>query len=383
MFQREGIDNAHFIGYVDALAAIMLVFVVITAFTAISFTLSKQTMLNAQKESERLREELAKVQDAQHTIQGLEAELQQYRTRLESAGYKNIQEIPNRLEWRDAVLTKQVLENTGWAERIVELPMYREWREMKPLNAEVLQKLAESGQALEEIQTKLEQHERNTHVLTKAGYADITEIPGKEEWEESQFRLKSYRNLLEEAGFEGNIDTLYDFFEQWNQIILEMKRVFKVEADQPQQVLKKLKALESLQKKVVIPVAQGSIFFGFGEVKVQDEFKQVLDTHIREARQAIKNGTYDLIQIEGHTDAIPVRSDNPRYKDNWELSSARAHAVAQYFIQQGIPPEHLAVVGHAEYKPKVSSETPEDMAQNRRIEIVFLNSSLLNLGIEE
>ena len=383
MYHREGIDNAHFIGYVDALAAIMLVFVVITAFTAISFTLSKKAMLNAEEESTRLRAELAELHDAQQVIQDLKAELQQYQSRLETAGYKNIQEIPNRLEWRDAVLTKQVLENTGWSERIVELPMYREWQEMKPLTTDALQKITESGQPLEEIQAQLEQKERDAHVLAKAGYDDITEIPGKEEWEESQLRLKSYRNLLEEAGFEGNIDTLYDFFEQWNQIILEMKRVFKVEADQPQQVLTKLKALESLQKKVVIPVEQGSIFFGFGEVKIQDEFKQVLDTHIREARQAIKSGTYDLIQIEGHTDAVPVRSDNPKYKDNWELSSARAHAVAQYFIQQGIPPEHLAVVGHAEFKPKVLSENPEEMAQNRRIEIVFLNSSLLNLGIEE
>lgn len=374
MSRREGIDNAHFIGYVDALAAIMLVFVVITAFTAISFTLSKKAMLNAQEESAELRAELGELQDAQHVIQDLKAELQQYRSRLETAGYKNIQEIPKRLEWRDAVLTKQVLENTGWAERIVELPMYREWQEMNP---------PESEQSQEEIQAQLEQHERNSHVLTKAGYTDITEIPPKEDWEESQLRLKSYRNLLEEAGFEGNIDTLYDFFEQWNQIILEMKRVFKVEVDEPQVVLKKLKALESLRKKVVIPVAQGSIFFGFGEVKIQDEFKQVLDTHIREARQSIKNGTYDLIQIEGHTDAIPVRSDNPQYQDNWELSSARAHAVAQYFIQQGIAPEHLAVVGHAEFKPKVLSENLEEMAQNRRIEIVFLNSSLLNLGIEE
>jgi chemotaxis protein MotB len=156
-----------------------------------------------------------------------------------------------------------------------------------------------------------------------------------------------------------------------------------VEINEPEQVLKKLKRLESLQKKVVIPVAQGSIFFGFGQVKIQDEFKQVLDAHIEEARTAIKNGTYDLIQIEGHTDAIPVRPDNPLYHDNWELSAARAHAVAQYFIERGIPPQNLAVVGHAQYKPKVPGKNPEDLAQNRRIEIVFLNSSLLNLGIEE
>ena len=114
----------------------------------------------------------------------------------------------------------------------------------------------------------------------------------------------------------------------------QMKRVFKVATNEPEQVLKKLKRLESLQKKVVIPVAQGSIFFGSGQIKIRDEFKHILDAHIEDARATIKNGTYDLIQIEGHTDTVPVRSNNPLYKDNWELSSARAHAVAQYFIER-------------------------------------------------
>ena len=162
-----------------------------------------------------------------------------------------------------------------------------------------------------------------------------------------------------------------------------MRRVFKVSADEPAAVLSKLKKLENLQKKIVIPVAQGNIFFGFGDVKIEDDFKKMLDKNIEEARLAIKSGTYDLIQIEGHTDNVPVRGNNPQYHDNWELSSARAHAVAQYFIERGIAPEHIAVVGHAEYKPKERGDSPEKRSQNRRIEIVFLNSSLLNLGVEE
>lgn len=360
---REGIESIPFIGYIDALSVIVLVFVVITAFTAMTFTLNKQLMLQAQQEARELR-----------------AQLQQYEDRLQAAGYQNIQEIPHRIEWRDAALTKQVLENTGWAERVAELPIYNDWKHLKQYSVEELQYLTETEASLAEMQRTLE---RQTEVLTNAGYADIAEIPAKEDWELSRDRLTSYQNLLEEVGFQGNIDTLYSFLEQWNKIILEMKRIFKVETNEPTQVLTKLKRLESLQKKVVIPVAQGNIYFGSGQVQIRDEFKQILDKHIEEARTAIKSGTYDLIQIEGHTDAVPVRSDNPLYKDNWELSTARANAVAQYFIERGIPAEHLAVVGHSQYKPKISGDDPEAYAQNRRIEIVFLNSSLLNLGIEE
>jgi flagellar motor protein MotB len=218
-------------------------------------------------------------------------------------------------------------------------------------------------------------------VLKKSGYRDISEIPQKEEWETNQLRLTSHQKLLEEVGFRGTIDTLYSFLEQWNKIILEMKRIFKVADNEPESMLRKLQTLESLQKRVVIPVTQASIFFDSGQVRIRGEFKQILDTHIEEARQAIKTGTYDLIQIEGHTDNVPIRADNPLYQDNWELSSARAHAVAQYFIERGIPAQHLAVVGHSEFKPQIPGDSPEARAQNRRIEIVFLNSSLLNLEL--
>lgn len=363
MQQQEGFEAAPFISYIDTLSVTVLIFVIITAFTAMAFSLSKQTMLKAQQEVAQVR-----------------AELKQYQERLQAAGYEHIEEIPRRLEWRDAALTKQVLENTGWTERIAELPMYAEWQQVKNLSPDIVRNLTDNEQRMLDMQQKIQRYDE---VLATAGYANIAEIPAKEAWETSQLRLKSYRTLLEEAGFQGNIDTLYSFLEEWNKIILEMKRVFKVQENEPSFMLKKLKRLESLQKKVVIPVTQGSIFFDLGQVKIRDEFKQTLDAYIEEARTAIKNGTYDLIQIEGHTDAVPVRSDNPLYKDNWELSTARANAVAQYFIERGIPPQHLAVVGHSSYKPKSSDSGADALAQNRRIEIVFLNSSLLNLGIEE
>lgn len=361
MRQREGIEGFHFIGYIDALSVIVLIFVIVTAFTAIAFSLGKEAMLSAQKEAEELR-----------------AELQLYQERLQATGFQNLQEIPDRIAWRDAVLTKQVLENTGWADQVAELPMYDEWQRVRQLGPEVLQDLTETDQLITALQQKVQ---RYADVLEKSGYRDVAEIPPKEEWETNRLRLTSYQKLLEEVGFRGTIDTLYSFLEQWNKIILEMKRVFKVADDRPEAMLGKLRSLESLQKRVVIPVTQASIFFDSGQIRIRDEFKHLLDRHIEEARQSIKNGTYDLIQIEGHTDDVPIRADNPLYQDNWELSSARAHAVAQYFIERGIPPQHLAVIGHSEYKPLVSGDTEEARAQNRRIEIVFLNTSLLNLEL--
>ena len=361
MRQQEGIESLHFVGYIDALAVIVLVFVLVTSFTAIAFSLGKQELVQAQREAREAR-----------------AEMELYHARLAESGFENIQEIPSRIEWRDAVLTKQVLENTGWAEQVVELPLYAEWQHVRQIEPDMLESLSETEQAVADLRQKLQRYQE---VLGKAGYRDISEIPPKDDWETSQLRLVSYQKLLEEVGFSGSIDTLYSFLEQWNKIILEMRRVFRVQDDKPAIMLKKLRTLEAFQKKVVIPVTQASIFFDPGQNTIREEFQQILDIYIEEARQSIKDGTYDLIQIEGHTDDIPVRSDNPRFKDNWELSSARAQAVAHYFIERGIAARHLAVVGHSEYKPQSAGSTPESRAQNRRIEIVFLNTSLLNLEL--
>ena len=173
MQQREGLESLHFVGYIDALSVIALVFVIVTAFTAIAFSLGKKAMLDAQKEVNELR-----------------AELQLYQARLHETGFQNIQELPSRIEWKDAMLTKQTLENTGWAERVAELPMYSEWQQVKQLSPEILRDLTESDQRLADLWQKAQ---RYTEVLTKAGYKDIAEIPPKEDWENSQLYLKSYQ----------------------------------------------------------------------------------------------------------------------------------------------------------------------------------------------
>ena len=74
-----------------------------------------------------------------------------------------------------------------------------------------------------------------------------------------------------------------------------------------------------------------------------------------------------LIIVEGHTDDIPVRS--PIYPSNWELSAARAAAVARYLEKYGVPHERLSIAGYADTRPIVPNTSPENRMQNRRVEI--------------
>ena len=77
------------------------------------------------------------------------------------------------------------------------------------------------------------------------------------------------------------------------------------------------------------------------------------------------------VRIEGHTDDRPLLPGS-RYRDNWELSSARATTVVNELVNKhGFDPEKLIVAGLGEHRPVADNETREGRAMNRRIDIVI------------
>ena len=76
-----------------------------------------------------------------------------------------------------------------------------------------------------------------------------------------------------------------------------------------------------------------------------------------------------IIRVDGHTDNTSMVS-GAEFKDNWELSQARALSVVRFMISDlGLPKSRLAATGFGEFQPVSSGSSPEDLAQNRRIEI--------------
>lgn len=74
------------------------------------------------------------------------------------------------------------------------------------------------------------------------------------------------------------------------------------------------------------------------------------------------------MQIEGHTDDIPINT--AYFPSNWELSAARAIAVGKYIIdEQNIDPTKIVTAGYGEYVPIDTNETDEGRANNRRVEV--------------
>ena len=79
---------------------------------------------------------------------------------------------------------------------------------------------------------------------------------------------------------------------------------------------------------------------------------------------------YDL-RIEGHTDNVPIHTQ--QFDSNWELSTARATHLAEFFIERHhFGPQRLSASGFAEYHPVASNATAEGRGQNRRVDIIVL-----------
>ncbi|MDT8442131.1 MAG: OmpA family protein [Desulfuromonadales bacterium] len=126
--------------------------------------------------------------------------------------------------------------------------------------------------------------------------------------------------------------------------------------------------ISELKGKLTVNVVD-RILFDSGQAQLKPEGINVL----RRIGDTLKGAADKEVQIEGHTDNVPIRGSlTERFPSNWELSTARATNVL-HFLQQkvGIPGERLSAVGYGEYRPIASNSTPEGRRQNRRIQIIL------------
>ena len=117
-------------------------------------------------------------------------------------------------------------------------------------------------------------------------------------------------------------------------------------------------------------VFQSEVLFGSGEAVVNDAGRTqlaALAATLGEVAEEFPDELPWIIQVNGHTDARPIRT--AQFPSNWELSTARAINVARILQEEGIPAERLAAAGFAEFQPLDPGETDDAYRRNRRIEI--------------
>ena len=108
----------------------------------------------------------------------------------------------------------------------------------------------------------------------------------------------------------------------------------------------------------------GAFLFDSGSDQIREEAKPLLD----KVGQILERYADSTIEIEGHTDNVPIH--NARFANNDELSSFRALSVFDYFMSTTtLDPAKIKHSGRGEYVPVADNATPEGRAKNRRVEI--------------
>lgn len=119
-------------------------------------------------------------------------------------------------------------------------------------------------------------------------------------------------------------------------------------------------------------VFQSEVLFGTGDAALSDAGEASVarvSSMLGEISDTIPEEIDWVIRVDGHTDSTPL-SGVGRYRDNWELSQARALAVVRYMIDDlGFPADRLAPTGFADTRPIAPEDTAENRARNRRIEL--------------
>lgn len=108
----------------------------------------------------------------------------------------------------------------------------------------------------------------------------------------------------------------------------------------------------------------GALLFDSGKASLREEAEPLLG----QIGRMLETYAQSVIEIEGHTDNVPIH--NSAFANNDELSSFRALAVFEYFVgNTNLNPANIKHSGRGEYVPVADNATPEGRQKNRRVEI--------------
>ena len=125
----------------------------------------------------------------------------------------------------------------------------------------------------------------------------------------------------------------------------------------------------SFNAQYVILTLNGAVLFDSGSETLREEALPLVD----KAGRIVEHYGKNLIEVEGHTDNVPIH--NSRFADNNVLSMYRALSVADYLREiTSVNPSMIKSSGRGDYVPIADNATAEGRALNRRVVIKIYNS---------
>jgi chemotaxis protein MotB len=117
-------------------------------------------------------------------------------------------------------------------------------------------------------------------------------------------------------------------------------------------------------------VFQSEVLFGSGSATIaiegESELRRLAKA-LNEIGPKIPENINWILQVEGHTDSIPIF--NQQFSNNWDLAAARAISVVQFLIRQDVPAQRLSATGFGEFQPIDERSDEIGNRRNRRIEM--------------
>ncbi len=138
------------------------------------------------------------------------------------------------------------------------------------------------------------------------------------------------------------------------------------ETDDMQEMQLPLTVTEGANKDIVISLAS-EVLFDTG----QDAVKAGAYQTLMKANHLVRRYPQRKIRIEGHADNMHI--NNAQFKNNTELSKARALAIMKFLTDKGkIEAERMSSAGFGDTKPRAANDTEDGRKQNRRVEIILV-----------
>ncbi|SDH37161.1 chemotaxis protein MotB [Pseudobutyrivibrio sp. 49] len=127
----------------------------------------------------------------------------------------------------------------------------------------------------------------------------------------------------------------------------------------------------------VMITINGALLFNSGKAVLTEDANAIIDN----LSKILADYTDNIIEVEGHTDNVPMHSGT--YENNDVLSMYRALYVADRIRSKtNINPAHIKSAGRGEYVPIADNSTAEGRARNRRVEIKIFNKYSSDFGAD-
>tara|TARA_B100000029_G_scaffold489762_1_gene547847 strand:- start:702 stop:1760 length:1059 start_codon:yes stop_codon:yes gene_type:complete len=334
-------------GFVDAITTLLLVFVFLLAIFMISQTFLTQSISGKNAALQSLRSQLQKLDSDLEENIGKNKKLSELiailTQQIEMLNLEK-QDLETNLTEKESLNKKYQL-NTKELEKkisilfeelgVEKLNLKTEKKEAEKLNM----KISDLNNAINNLNEKLSEVEQALSISVEDAETKEVEI--------KDLKVKLDVALKEKIG---------ELSEYRSEFFGRLK-----------EILKDQKEINIVGDRFVL---QSEILFQSGSAKIGKKGKEKLSeitTLLKSITKKIPDKINWIVQVEGHTDNIPISNDE--FPSNWELSVARAIAVSKIMIENGIEPNRINVAGYGEFRPLVENESVENRNKNRRIEL--------------